>query len=718
MGKITYIDKVATDIKADVPEINKTTAGNLNEIKSEHNTNDDRIGNIEQNQVDGVVRYNTVADLPATGVYTSSYLVTDDSTPANNGYYKWNGASFEPTEYQPISTKTDTVTQGSTEVVESGAVDSNNKSKEFKSYPLYNDFSNLTENPYTIISSASITWSENVSEFDFGKYFLDVVRLNTESGDTLKFDNFEDYLKVGDKGAVRLTYKSDNPQKFTLYLRNGGSNLATYPVTLDATSIEKTIDIKFTVDNAIDNIWLLSNSFGGFDVNYKIGSINLIKEGDGVIIKGTEITETIVDTESLIEWTTFIVGNVGQDFNSVRAAERHLETLEHSATKRYIIQCQELTIIDHDIQGVYAAKAGYPVILRGAGIGKTIIYSDGNSTAISDSDYSFPAYANTAYNLIPSIYKHLGYIHTNYIIEDCTLSATDCKYTIHQDKDGGLDFDSIIRGNHMILTKTSSAPVNLQVAGLGARQNQTMRYYDNTMELILTGAPFDSGFGVADGYGIGWHNIVAPSSRNGACYLYVEGNRMINCGIARIADENSGFQDVVSFKNNSTSLKNQGFRLQSLGNGHDILLVSVSNDVNYMDTDSNSQSSGETFLSIGDYHTKINNNTGATLQRGYCVKIVPSTTTVYGYDVELAVDNDFDFVVWQDILDGESGYGVFKGKTAPIRIVGGSWSIGTYAAINTDGRVFITPNKVDAIGVCQNPKTFTDYVKIRTFSDF
>lgn len=44
---------------------------------------------------DGVERYDTVADLPATGVSTTSYKVTADPTSSNNGFYSWNGSSYD-----------------------------------------------------------------------------------------------------------------------------------------------------------------------------------------------------------------------------------------------------------------------------------------------------------------------------------------------------------------------------------------------------------------------------------------------------------------------------------------------------------------------------------------------------------------------------------------------------------------------------------------------
>lgn len=75
-----------------------------------------RVDNLEANQVDGVARYDAVADLPATGVATTSYKVTADPTASNNGFYSWNGSAY----VKDASLFTGEVAVGETEAV-SGA---------------------------------------------------------------------------------------------------------------------------------------------------------------------------------------------------------------------------------------------------------------------------------------------------------------------------------------------------------------------------------------------------------------------------------------------------------------------------------------------------------------------------------------------------------------------------------------------------------------------
>lgn len=55
---------------------------------------DNRVDNLEENQVTGVVVYETIAELPATGTLLVSYKVSNDPTASNNGYYHWNGSAY------------------------------------------------------------------------------------------------------------------------------------------------------------------------------------------------------------------------------------------------------------------------------------------------------------------------------------------------------------------------------------------------------------------------------------------------------------------------------------------------------------------------------------------------------------------------------------------------------------------------------------------------
>lgn len=53
-----------------------------------------RVGNLEENQVTGVQVYSTYADLPAIGTLLVSYKVSNDPTAGLNGYYHWDSADY------------------------------------------------------------------------------------------------------------------------------------------------------------------------------------------------------------------------------------------------------------------------------------------------------------------------------------------------------------------------------------------------------------------------------------------------------------------------------------------------------------------------------------------------------------------------------------------------------------------------------------------------
>ena len=66
----------------------------------------------------GIARYDAVADLPVTGVVTTSYKVTADPTPALNGFYTWTGSVYT----QDSSLFGGAVADGDTEGVDGNTV--------------------------------------------------------------------------------------------------------------------------------------------------------------------------------------------------------------------------------------------------------------------------------------------------------------------------------------------------------------------------------------------------------------------------------------------------------------------------------------------------------------------------------------------------------------------------------------------------------------------
>lgn len=106
---------------------NDGTGDTIRAAFSKVNSNDEalnkQVESLQENQVDGILRFDTKALLDLeTGSETTAYKVTDDPTEALNGDYRYNGSIFEKTDLQTLSNfdTTDTITEDSEEVLTSG----------------------------------------------------------------------------------------------------------------------------------------------------------------------------------------------------------------------------------------------------------------------------------------------------------------------------------------------------------------------------------------------------------------------------------------------------------------------------------------------------------------------------------------------------------------------------------------------------------------------
>ena len=91
--KIQYLDKEDLVTKV-VPDKNKVTASNMNEIKEAVNDNDDKIEELRSNQIVGIFAFSTFVELPETGEVLKVYKITNDPDSTLNGFYHWNGSVY------------------------------------------------------------------------------------------------------------------------------------------------------------------------------------------------------------------------------------------------------------------------------------------------------------------------------------------------------------------------------------------------------------------------------------------------------------------------------------------------------------------------------------------------------------------------------------------------------------------------------------------------
>ena len=184
--RLNYPDKVATDLKLQVPDENKFKASEINENKNAINDHADDIESLQSSHADSYIRRDTVLDegdgrtfFPITGDPDVIYVATKMDIVTENGNYDWNGADYVYSQYQTISEKTSYVTEGSDVVVESGGVfdylkiknDNIFKKESFKRVsPLSNRVSESYDQYITDYYNFSNTTPPNIRDVSNGIY--------------------------------------------------------------------------------------------------------------------------------------------------------------------------------------------------------------------------------------------------------------------------------------------------------------------------------------------------------------------------------------------------------------------------------------------------------------------------------------------------------------------------------------------------------------------
>ena len=282
-----------------------------------------------------------------------------------------------------------------------------------------------------------------------------------------------------------------------------------------------------------------------------------------------------------------------------------------------------------------------------------------------------------------------------------TVYSNDVKYCVHQDQNTG-DYDSLFKNCHFIheeLTQTDYGNVN----GIGSYFGQYQRYHDCTLEVRQPNT-------LGNGVGIGWHNI---ANQAGATGMEMINCHVINGNIHRAEELSSDHMDIIKIDGCSSSLRNAGLLL-TLAQGtysptpatpedypYNIQYQISNTPINYADFQTGTRENAGFKYYAPDYHITVQNDSGSLIARGTAVKIDYSASPVYGYSVVKAVDNDFDFVLWKDIANGEQGFAVPKGKTVKFLSVGGTWVRGDWVKINSNGLAVITIVESERIGICE-----------------
>ena len=122
---------------------------------------ENRVNNLEENQITGVEVYSTYATLPATGTLLVSYKVSNDSTLSNNGYYHWSGSAY----IKDAELNNGEVEAGEVEAVTGGKIFDSikilNQEKKLLWFINSGDFrGQLTESYNSVSDELTISWNQ------------------------------------------------------------------------------------------------------------------------------------------------------------------------------------------------------------------------------------------------------------------------------------------------------------------------------------------------------------------------------------------------------------------------------------------------------------------------------------------------------------------------------------------------------------------------------
>lgn len=106
MAQITYADKVALNTNSQIADINKTTASDMNEIKSVVNENDTNVGNLANlNTADKSSVVNAINSMFAKSLYSSSNYSTNIKLDDDAQNYKYFVIRMTANVYSPANIK-------------------------------------------------------------------------------------------------------------------------------------------------------------------------------------------------------------------------------------------------------------------------------------------------------------------------------------------------------------------------------------------------------------------------------------------------------------------------------------------------------------------------------------------------------------------------------------------------------------------------------------
>lgn len=232
--------KTDSELIRDETGINRNTATRVGGVLVDMATG---LELLQDNQYSGVIVYETLLELPATGVDNTSYKVSNDTDTSLNGYYHWNGSSYIK-DYSLANgkikvgnvdaTSGDTVYEG----VKRGDYQTSDSGVEFLDNAPYSVDGRLEDSPFTSYTPTLASASE-IAGLDFELTSISGVITFVDTGiswgdDIVRIDLIVDSL--GTDVLIGLGFGDlQNDSKFSTYRETGqliGSSTSTASVVL------------------------------------------------------------------------------------------------------------------------------------------------------------------------------------------------------------------------------------------------------------------------------------------------------------------------------------------------------------------------------------------------------------------------------------------------------------------------------------------------------
>jgi hypothetical protein len=530
---------------------------------------------------------------------------------------------------------------------------------------------------------------------ELGKY----VRYNNGLLGTSATNAASDYIPVKEL----TTYTKENVNQLAFYDENklyisGEFDVSTMASPVNAAYVRISVLI-----TSLDTQQFVEGSVLPIYNEYQVSVLKSgeIAEDDLRAVNGGKIYEYIKSESpfpSQIVTNEILVAPVGGQFTSLRDAL--LSITDASETNRYHIKIKDALYQEIDIQGTnYQGDNPDVVVVEGESREGVTIVTDGTSTENSPSDYSNPTYANIPINTIPVNYKHTFWLVKSVTFKNFTVKSNDVKYCIHQDASG--DYESLFENCHIIKDEPNDGSKGF-VIGIGSRYGQYQRFRNCIIEARWY---FDNGYTVAGIYWHNWNNQAGPTGAE------ITDCHFVNCNELEVADAGSDQNDVVIMSGCSTSNKLHGVAYTLLEGlytptpatpldyPYNLVLNINNSDVGNYVLDPNRVNAADRALALNEYHVRIKNKSGVTIPKGSPVKINWTDREVTNQVVELALDNDFDFITWLDLDDEAIGYGIPKQKEAVVIVTEGGYDRGEFIKVGATGLFEKTALKSDASGV-------------------